>query len=138
MSSSDYQNVVGGSLKLKGVAGVAKQKKDKKIKKKVDALLQQAGLTRVEDPSAGAGGEDNGDGAADGGGQPAGGSSSKSATTGRTMTPAEFKFEEIRRKRQKEKAAKMAEKSHKDRVAEFNNYLDKLSEHHDIPKVGPG
>lgn len=25
--------------------------------------------------------------------------------------------------------------THKDRVAEFNNHLESLSEHHDIPKV---
>jgi protein FAM32A len=32
----------------------------------------------------------------------------------------------------------LASKSHKEKVAEFNEYLGKLSEHHDIPKVGPG
>ncbi|KAJ3117656.1 hypothetical protein HDU96_006086 [Phlyctochytrium bullatum] len=58
--------------------------------------------------------------------------------TGRVLTPAEQRFEEIRKKRQAEKAAKVAAKSHKERVAEFNEYLGKLSEHHDIPKVGPG
>lgn len=34
--------------------------------------------------------------------------------------------------------AKLAGKTHKDRVAEFNNHLESLSEHHDIPKVCPG
>ena len=34
-----------------------------------------------------------------------------------------------------EKVAKLAGKTHKDRVAEFNNHLESLSEHHDIPKV---
>jgi hypothetical protein len=29
----------------------------------------------------------------------------------------------------------MANKTHKDRVNEFNNKLEALSEHHDIPKV---
>ena len=32
----------------------------------------------------------------------------------------------------------MASKSHRDRVREFNEYLTNLTEHHDIPKVGPG
>ncbi|KAJ3213868.1 hypothetical protein HDU67_002369 [Dinochytrium kinnereticum] len=59
-------------------------------------------------------------------------------STGRQLTPAEIRFEEIRRKRQEEKAAKIAQKSHKERVADYNNYLASLSEHHDIPKVGPG
>jgi protein FAM32A len=32
----------------------------------------------------------------------------------------------------------MMGKSHRERVAEFNTYLQNLSEHYDIPKVGPG
>lgn len=28
--------------------------------------------------------------------------------------------------------------SHKDRVQNLNNYLSTLSEHYDLPKVGPG
>ena len=35
-----------------------------------------------------------------------------------------------------EKAAKAAAKTHKERVAEFNEKLENLSEHYDIPKVG--
>lgn len=31
--------------------------------------------------------------------------------------------------------AKLANKTHKDRVNEFNTHLESLSEHHDIPKV---
>ncbi|GAA5807174.1 hypothetical protein MFLAVUS_000528 [Mucor flavus] len=53
-------------------------------------------------------------------------------------TEAERKFEEIKRQRQMERVSKAATKSHKDRVSEFNNKLEMLSEHHDIPKVGPG
>jgi len=34
--------------------------------------------------------------------------------------------------------AKTAARSHRDRVAEYNHKLSTLSEHHDIPKVGPG
>jgi protein FAM32A len=29
-------------------------------------------------------------------------------------------------------------KTHKERVEELNSYLSKLSEHHDMPKIGPG
>ncbi|KAG2218566.1 hypothetical protein INT45_014155, partial [Circinella minor] len=53
-------------------------------------------------------------------------------------TEAEKKFEEAQRKRQMDRVSKAADKSHKERVAEFNNKLEQLSEHHDIPKVGPG
>lgn len=35
-----------------------------------------------------------------------------------------------------ERVSKAATKSHKERVAEFNNKLEHLSEHHDLPKVG--
>ena len=68
-------------------------------------------------------------------------------------TEAEIKFEEAKRQRQKDKITQIASVSHKERVAvqifldlstlfwwhkEFNKYLSSLSEHHDIPKVGPG
>ena len=29
-------------------------------------------------------------------------------------------------------------RSHKERVEDFNRYLSKLSDHYDVPKVGPG
>ncbi|KAF9569544.1 hypothetical protein BGW38_008797, partial [Lunasporangiospora selenospora] len=54
------------------------------------------------------------------------------------MTAAERKFEEIQKKRQEEKVLKSAQTSHKERVAEFNRQLEELTEHYDIPKVGPG
>ena len=41
-------------------------------------------------------------------------------------------------KREKERVTKAASKSHRERVNEFNAYLQNLSEHHDIPRVGPG
>ncbi|KAI9484083.1 MAG: hypothetical protein EXX96DRAFT_520933 [Benjaminiella poitrasii] len=53
-------------------------------------------------------------------------------------TEAQRKFEETQRRRQMERVSKAAMKSHKDRVQEFNQKLEQLSEHHDIPKVGPG
>uniref|UniRef100_A0A2C9VRY7 Uncharacterized protein n=1 Tax=Manihot esculenta TaxID=3983 RepID=A0A2C9VRY7_MANES len=33
---------------------------------------------------------------------------------------------------------KEANKSHRDRIQDFNQYLANMSEHYDIPKVGPG
>lgn len=56
----------------------------------------------------------------------------------RRKTAAELKFEEAHRKRLEAQAEKVASKTHKEKVAEFNAYLEKLSEHHDLPKVGPG
>lgn len=49
-------------------------------------------------------------------------------------TASERAFEEA----QERKLAEQVKKSHKERVAELNEKLSKLSEHHDIPKVGPG
>jgi protein FAM32A len=70
---------------------------------------------------------------------------------GRKMTESERKFEEVQRLRvstiagpkfypakpdqREERAKKTATQSHKDRVAEYNAKLERLSEHHDMPKV---
>ena len=53
-------------------------------------------------------------------------------------TEAEKRYDEQAERTQARLIEKMASKSHKDKVRDFNEYLSKLSEHHDIPKVGPG
>ena len=53
-------------------------------------------------------------------------------------TAAERRYDEKMEKTQERLVQKMASRSHKDKVRDFNEYLSKLSEHHDIPKVGPG
>ncbi|KAF8338282.1 uncharacterized protein EI90DRAFT_3042371 [Cantharellus anzutake] len=55
-----------------------------------------------------------------------------------SIDASQRRFEEAQRNRRAERVAKLATKTHKDRVQEFNEKLDALSEHHDIPKVGPG
>lgn len=55
-----------------------------------------------------------------------------------TRTEAEIQFERIQVEREKKLLAKTASKSYRDRINEFNEYLENLSEHHDIPRVGPG
>lgn len=81
---------------------------------------------------------------------------SPSGTPGGSSTPvktdAERRFEETQRRRVRsilsdsearlltrqqrlDKVAKMATKSHKDRVQEFNTKLELATDHHDIPKV---
>ncbi len=52
-----------------------------------------------------------------------------------SMTASEIKFLEKRRKQEDLRLQKAASKSHRERVSEFNSYLAKLSEHHDLPKV---
>lgn len=54
------------------------------------------------------------------------------------LTPAERRYLEQWQKIKLRRFAKTAKKSHRDRIQEFNQYLANLSEHYDIPKVGPG
>ena len=53
-------------------------------------------------------------------------------------TAAEIAHEQKLKERKKDRISKMAQKSHKEKVQDFNKYLSELSEHHDVPKVGPG
>ncbi|KAK2629888.1 hypothetical protein QTJ16_000708 [Diplocarpon rosae] len=48
-------------------------------------------------------------------------------------TASERAYEELHDRLQKEGV-----KTHKERVEELNKYLSKLSEHHDMPRIGPG
>ncbi|KAF3063919.1 hypothetical protein GL218_02308 [Daldinia childiae] len=58
-------------------------------------------------------------------------------------TEAERRYEEANRKKmlkmlEDPKVASEFRKTHKERVEGLNTYLSKLSEHHDMPKIGPG
>lgn len=55
-----------------------------------------------------------------------------------TRTDAQKKHDAAVAAREAERVAALAARSHQERVAEFNDKLARLSEHHDIPKVGPG
>ena len=54
------------------------------------------------------------------------------------LTPAERRYMEQKEKIDVHRLAKIANKSHRDRIQDFNQYLANMSEHCDIPKVGPG
>ncbi|KAJ7161398.1 hypothetical protein C8R43DRAFT_992738 [Mycena crocata] len=124
---SDYDLRPGGSLKLKGVAegGIVKKKK-KKSKQKQESELRE----RVKDLEAAAALRSSLPGSGSNSPAPGGSSDRK--------TDAERRFEEVQKRRLAERVSKLANKTHKDRVSEFNAHLESLSEHHDIPKVGPG
>jgi len=133
---SDYELRPGGSLKLKGgvaEGGIKKKKKKSKSKSGVDIdaarerrrmeelLFEEHEATLKSDTPSGSG------------------RNSPSISGGGTKkTEAERRFEETKKQRLAQRVAKLAGMTHKDRVAEFNNHLESLSEHHDIPKVGPG
>lgn len=54
------------------------------------------------------------------------------------LTPAERRYMEQRDQIDVHRLAKISNKSHRDRIEDFNQYLANMSEHYDIPKVGPG
>jgi len=56
----------------------------------------------------------------------------------RIKTEAEKRYDEQRRKRLEERLKREGVKTHKQRVEELNRYLSGLSEHHDMPRIGPG
>ncbi|KAF7303176.1 hypothetical protein MKEN_01281300 [Mycena kentingensis (nom. inval.)] len=127
--SDAYDFRPGGSLKLKGgvaEGGVKKKKKKSKPKAETDERAKE--ILREEIAAASSSS------------RPGSGSNSPgpSATTNDRKTDAERRFEQVQRRRLEQRVAKVAAKSHKDRVSEFNAHLESLSEHHDIPKVGPG
>ena len=53
------------------------------------------------------------------------------------LTPAERRYIEQKERIDVHRLAKKANKSHRDRIQDFNQYLANMSEHYDIPKVGP-
>lgn len=114
MSSSEYDQVQKGSLKLKRVADVGIKKKKKKKKEKE---LRK----RLEQISTGA---DSGSEAA-----------STSYHVVDKRTKAEMAFDRIKDKRAEEQILEKANKTHKERILDFNSHLDTLTEHFDIPKV---
>ncbi|GAA5846886.1 hypothetical protein JCM3766R1_000828, partial [Sporobolomyces carnicolor] len=64
-----------------------------------------------------------------------GAATGEASSSGPVKTKAQLRFEEVQRQRLLERAKTAAAKSHKDRVAEFNEKLEALSEHHDVPKL---
>lgn len=53
-------------------------------------------------------------------------------------TKAEQMFENIMKEREAQQAKKLASKSYRERIEDFNKKIGSQSEHYDIPKVGPG
>lgn len=134
---SAYENVVGGKLKLKGKAldvkagGVKKKKKNRQLS---DQMTQTNGNEIAEGGSiVTITEEDTENGLEESSGGGGGGSSYVD-----NLTPAERRYMEQRQKIDMHKMAKTSNKSHRDRISDFNQYLANMSEHYDIPKVGPG
>ena len=54
------------------------------------------------------------------------------------MTESEKRFLEVQRQRQRDRIEKNLLLTHREKIEQFNGKLEKLPEHFDIPKVGPG
>lgn len=133
MPADEYSVGGGGKLKLKGskVNGgrIEKKKKKSKTTNQEPSTKQKEGSE-----SAPAAASDEGKGPE----PPAKDGSGSEAVSGVGKTEAERKHEEMRRKRLQERLKREGVKTHKERVEELNKYLSRLSEHHDMPKIGPG
>jgi protein FAM32A len=142
MPSSDYAAASGGALKLKG-ANISKKKKIKKKPSSTEpSTFTSEAPTGTSSSTALAKGSPE--------------STKESSATplrsispdeaereikaagGRQKTEAEKRYEEMRRKRLEERLKKEGVKTHKEKVEGLNKYLSGLSEHHDMPKIGPG
>ncbi|KAF8400202.1 hypothetical protein HHK36_013498 [Tetracentron sinense] len=136
---SAYGNTVGGKLKLKGkaldvkAAGIKKRKKNKKhddqVSQETGNELSTGGSSELStDPTEGDINEGN----------KLVGLEGHPASYHDHLTPAEKRYIEQRDRIDVRRLAKTSNKSHRDRIQDFNQYLANMSEHYDIPKVGPG
>lgn len=104
-----YAQAMGGKLKLKG-DGSIKKKKKKKDKK----LLEQVAKTIENSHNA---------------------DLDELKQSELTKTKAELAYLKQQEKMQTQRILEKASMTHKERVEKFNQHLDSLTEHFDIPKV---
>ncbi|KFA55085.1 hypothetical protein S40293_03533 [Stachybotrys chartarum IBT 40293] len=138
MPSDEYSAVGGGgALKLKG-AKVVKKKKKMSSKSDLEKNLSQGDNAVARTGSPGKDKTKKTDEVPD---------EEKEdhidVPASRRMTESERQFEALKKKRLMDLAEASGGrpqllKTHKERVEQFNTYLSKLSEHHDMPKIGPG
>merc|ERR1719282_1552996 len=116
-SSGGYEQIVKGGLKLKGAGGLtdvgAKKKRKSKHQEELEQLKALAKQQEEEEQHL-----------------------SKSAKL--EKTPAQRAFELAKEKRQGSRVGEAIQYTHRQRMDRFNIHLGSLSEHFDIPKVGPG
>ena len=128
--SDPYAHTIGGGLKLKGglvASGGVKKKKRSAVAATSQPTGDEAGF-RVG--SVGTQADARASTRSDASVQPHGGHDKR--------TEAERRYDERLAAEEKRAIAKMAAKTHREKVSDFNAYLARLSEHHDIPRVGPG
>jgi len=143
MPADVYAPVVRGALKLKGStpSGIKKKKKKPKISDTEASSSKKSALqSALEEEDA----ESSKAIAKKGKGEAAEEELDEEALReleergGDGKTASERAYEEMRRKRLHDRLQKEGVKTHKQRVEELNKYLSNLSEHHDMPRIGPG
>ncbi|KAL8948036.1 MAG: hypothetical protein Q9222_005739 [Ikaeria aurantiellina] len=145
MPTDDYSSAAGGGLRLKGVSSTSKISKHKKKRpkppeadQKLPSTNPDAEITKSSEQSQL---NDEPENSLDKKSRPEDASApekSPTPTQARGKTEAELRHEERRRRRLEERLKREGTKTHKERVEEFNHYLSNLSEHHDMPRIGPG
>ncbi|KAL8669500.1 MAG: hypothetical protein Q9168_005913 [Polycauliona sp. 1 TL-2023] len=149
MPTSDYTSATGrGSLRLKGVNPSSKITKPKKKRPRPaenapddPATTASGPKSKPQEPEAeGAFLDPNSKEES----KPHGKDQQQDADNDESMQPragkteAEIRHEERRRRRLEDRLKREGTKTHKEKVEEFNHYLSNLSEHHDMPRIGPG
>ncbi|KAH0364036.1 hypothetical protein KCU65_g6996, partial [Aureobasidium melanogenum] len=134
MPSSEYTSA-GGGLKLKGAknAGIEKKRKKKSSSSKSTAVAAATSSSKDATPA-----KDTTDPEDTTDLEQREKNKEESLIPDDGKTEYERRHEETRRKRLEEKLMREGVKTHKERVEELNKYLSTLSEHHDMPRIGPG
>ncbi|KAH0398635.1 hypothetical protein KCU89_g7033, partial [Aureobasidium melanogenum] len=134
MPSSEYTSA-GGGLKLKGAknAGIEKKRKKKSSSSKSSAVAAATSSSKDATPAKETTDPENTTDL-----EQREKNKQESLIPDDGKTEYERRHEETRRKRLEEKLMREGVKTHKERVEELNKYLSTLSEHHDMPRIGPG
>eukprot|EP00904_Undaria_pinnatifida_P007191 jgi/Undpi1/3601/HiC_scaffold_16.g06972.m1 len=145
--ADEYKTVLTGGLSLKG--GLFKSKKKKKAKRKRDEAEAEAAAVRAkeaanaDDLSSGSATEDidrdvdprsSGSDGAGGDRNDSKDADSTSENIDDILTPAQRRFREKQLQREGKKIRNMVEKTHRERVEDFNALLASMTEHNDIPR----
>ncbi|KAJ1816814.1 hypothetical protein LPJ75_001900, partial [Coemansia sp. RSA 2598] len=141
MSDAYDYGVATGPLKLKKPKGLFKKtaskdkKKSKHRHKHKHKHKRGPGEKKQQKDSAekdkSNGDDDDDDGIRDGQGSPM---EPQTEPPTESLTEAEKKYREALHQRRLERIDRLASKSHRDRVKEFNEKLERAPEHHDMPK----
>eukprot|EP00092_Neocalanus_flemingeri_P041003 GFUD01044646.1.p1 GENE.GFUD01044646.1~~GFUD01044646.1.p1 ORF type:complete len:123 (+),score=50.60 GFUD01044646.1:108-476(+) len=117
--ADEYSFASKSSLKLKGVDMPIKKKKKRKDKDREREKVEKAFSESSAEAEALA--------------AMACGSDEDPMYKGKT--PSEVAYLKKKRQREMDSIRKRANMNHKEKVEKFNSYLNKLTEHYDIPKV---